>query len=276
MEKPEQKPPRHKASALYEPTEAHRRLGLPIVAWTSSKWRPHSDEARLLFRMGLKRYPAIEDILILASDHTVPERKQHALTYFLEHFDTQYANVYSPSKQDLPFVPAIRNGQKQSAKPTETFSSAGAGVMGFAILDLDYQIHASKFKLSADPPSSALVKKLLESPPGTHNDARPLFAYLAGQASSKSLIPPKVSAGARQRRGASALAHSTAACMMGGTFAAITLMPLPPELLDTVIFRSCKVAWLITLFQDSRLPTTMPLLLPELSPFSNLTVISGV
>lgn len=182
-----QKPPRYKASALYEPTEAHRQLRLPVAAWTSSKWRPQSDEARLLFRMGLKRYPSVEDILILASDHTVPERQKLALSYFLEHFDTQYASSYFPSKQDLPFVPAVRNGQKLSAKPSETFTSAGAGVMDFAILDPDYQVHASKFKLAPDPPTNALVKRLLQSPPGTHNDARPLFAYLAGQASSKSL-----------------------------------------------------------------------------------------
>lgn len=181
-----QRPTRYKASALYEPSDAHHRLNLPVVAWTSSKWRPHSDEAKLLFRMGLKRFPSVEDILIMASDHTTPERKQYALAYFLEHFDTQYASSYSPSKQDLPFVPVILGGQKGSAKPTESFSSAGAGVMGFPILHPDYQTQASKFKLAADPPTGALVKRLLSAPPGTREDARPLFAYLAGQASRES------------------------------------------------------------------------------------------
>jgi hypothetical protein len=183
-----QRPTRFKASALYEPNEAHRRLSVPIVAWTAGKWRPHSDEAKLLFRMGLKRYPAVEDILIMASDHTVPERKAYALSYFLEHFDAQYALSYSPAKQNLPFVPVIKGGQKDSAKPTESYSSAGAGIMGFAVLDPQYQMQASKFKLAADPPTSALIKKLLSSPPGTYNDACPMFAYLASQASSKCMM----------------------------------------------------------------------------------------
>lgn len=178
------RPTRYKANALYEPTEAHRKLGLPLIAWTSSKWRPQSDEAKFLFRMGLKRFPAVEDTLIMASDHTVPDRRKLALDYFLEHFEAQYASTYSPSKQDLPFVPVIKNGQKQHAKPTESFSSAGAAVMGFAILDPEYQLQANKFRLASDPPSSLLVKRLLTAPPGTHNDARPVFAYLAGQASS--------------------------------------------------------------------------------------------
>lgn len=187
-----QRPTRYRACALYEPSEAHRRLGVPIVAWTAGKWRPHSDEAKLLFRMGLKRYPAVEDILIMASDDTVPERKAYALSYFLEHFDAQYASSYSPTKQNLPFVPIIKGGQKDSAKPTESYSSAGAGIMGFPILDPQYQMQAGKFKLAADPPTSALIKKLLSSPPGTHDDARPIFAYLASQASSKSVITPVV------------------------------------------------------------------------------------
>lgn len=182
-----QRPPRYKASTLYEPTEAHRRLDLPVVLWTNSKWRSTSEEAKLLFRMGLKRYPAVEDILIMASDHTVPERQKRALAYFLEHFQAQYAAAYSPTKQDLPFVPVIIDGKKGFGKPTECFSSAGAGVMGFAILDPEYQLQASKFRLAPDPPTSALVKKLLSAPPGTHNDARPIFAYLAGQASSEFL-----------------------------------------------------------------------------------------
>lgn len=34
-------------SQLYEPTEEMRKLGLPVIAWGTSKWRSGSDEAKV-------------------------------------------------------------------------------------------------------------------------------------------------------------------------------------------------------------------------------------
>jgi hypothetical protein len=179
------RPTRYKAASLYEPNDPLRRLGVPILAWTANKWRSQSEEAKMLYKLGLRRFPAVEDILIMASDDAVPERRKLALTYFLEHFEAQYASVYAPIKQNLPFVPVLRNGQMEYAKPTESYSSPGSNIMGFPVLHPEYQLHAAKFRLPTDPTASVLVNQLLSSPPGTHDDARPIFAYLAGQASSK-------------------------------------------------------------------------------------------
>ena len=44
-QKPTGKIPRFKASDLYEPSEALRALGLPIIGWGKEhRWKPSSDE----------------------------------------------------------------------------------------------------------------------------------------------------------------------------------------------------------------------------------------
>lgn len=179
------KPKRFRAINLYEPSDTLRALDLPIVSWTSGKWKPQSEEARFLYQLGLKRLPNVEDLLIMASDESVPHRQARALQYFLEHFDSNYTTTYNPVKQDLAFVPVLQRGEKRLAKPSEAFTSAGAAVMGFSILHPEYQTQASKFRLSHHPTPTALVRALVNAPPGTHDDARPIFAYLATQASSE-------------------------------------------------------------------------------------------
>lgn len=37
---------RRKPHELYEPTDAMRELGLPVLEWDEHKWKPSSDEGR--------------------------------------------------------------------------------------------------------------------------------------------------------------------------------------------------------------------------------------
>jgi len=179
------RPIRYKARSLYEPTDALRELGLPLIAWQNSKWRATSEEARLLFSLGLKRHPDVDEILKLAADASRPERQQKALAYFLANFESVYNQPYQPSKHTYAFVPVLKNGEKAFASPADAFSSSGAAVMGFTMLHPDYQLHASKFKLSTDPKPADLVSRLVNMPPQSAGAAVPAFAYLAGQASRK-------------------------------------------------------------------------------------------
>ena len=183
------RPPRFKARSLYEPSDALRELELPIIAWSGSKWRSNSEEAKLLYSMGLKRHPDIDDILQLASEATNAVKQKRALDYFLTNYESQYASQYQPAgKHNLPFVPVLRGIKSEFAKPLEAYTSAGANVLRFATLHPAYQLQAAKFKLAADPKPAELVAALLAVPPKTKEEATPIFAYLAGQASRKSSL----------------------------------------------------------------------------------------
>lgn len=180
------RPSRYRASVLYEPSDSLRELELPIIAWTASKWRSGSEEARLLYSMGLKRYPDVDDILKIAADTTDATKQQRALDYFLANFESQYASQYQPAtKHNIPFVPVLKGETTAFVKPMEAYLSAGAKVLCFATLHPKYQMQAIKFKLASDPKPAELVSALLAAPPKTKEAATPIFAYLAGQASRK-------------------------------------------------------------------------------------------
>ena len=179
------RPDRYKARSLYEPTDALRELGLPLLAWKTSKWRSTSEEAKFLFSIGLRRHPDIEEVLGLAADTKVFDTSQKALTYFLSHFEGVYGQAYQPIKHGYAFVPILQNGMKAHVKPTEAYSSPGSAILGYPVLHPDFQLHSAKFKLASDPSPSNLVAKLVNSPPSSTATAIPIFAYLAGQASRR-------------------------------------------------------------------------------------------
>lgn len=95
---------RYPANALYAPNEVLAALGLPMIEW-KGRWRATSDEAKLLFELGLLTHPTLDVLLTLASPPTDKDIQAKALAYLLENFKTQYTLQYSPSKVKLTFLP---------------------------------------------------------------------------------------------------------------------------------------------------------------------------
>ncbi|GAA5908053.1 uncharacterized protein JCM6883_004102 [Sporobolomyces salmoneus] len=177
---------RYRAGELYEPTETFRELGLPLVDWTSSptKWRTNSDEAKLLFDLGLLRVPPVERVLQIAASSSNPETREKALRYFLDGCHTLgYGSSYAPTKHDLAFVPAISNGKEILASPTKVFGNPEAALLGFSILSPKYPAEESRFRIARDPPSSEIVAALVSSPPQDIASASKVFGYASSQVS---------------------------------------------------------------------------------------------
>jgi len=78
---------RLRADQLYEPSPVLRQLGLPLIDWGTQKWRNNSEEgkrfwkfktfifnnpslltAQFLFNLGLRRYPALEELVYLCTN----------------------------------------------------------------------------------------------------------------------------------------------------------------------------------------------------------------
>ncbi|GAA5980148.1 hypothetical protein JCM10908_001550 [Rhodotorula pacifica] len=183
---PKPKTVRYRASELYEPTDTLRELGLPILEWSEphSKWRTHSDEAKLLFELGLIRTPPVEKVLEIAAHAADSSKRDKALRYFLDGFATLgYASAYSPTKHALPFVPAVENGREVLKKPTEVFGNQEAALLGFSILSPRFATEETRFGVRRDPPTGQLVAALVANPPKAISEASKIFAYLSSQVS---------------------------------------------------------------------------------------------
>ncbi|GAA5899994.1 hypothetical protein JCM6882_007020 [Rhodosporidiobolus microsporus] len=184
--RPKPRTVRYRAGELYEPTDALRELGLPVVDWSEAqgKWRAGAEEAKLLFDLGLLRQPPVEAVLQIAAEAKDEKTREKALRYFLDGSVTMgYAKTYSPSKHALAFVPALDKGNPVLSKPTEVYGNADAALLGFRILSPKYAAEESRFGLRRDPLPQDLVAALISKPPETVAEASKVFAYLSGMIS---------------------------------------------------------------------------------------------
>ncbi|KAI0077558.1 hypothetical protein K474DRAFT_1750473 [Panus rudis PR-1116 ss-1] len=188
---------RYKASDLYEPVDSMRKLGLPVLDWgIRTKWRGNSDEARFLYKLGLRRYPDLDKILSLASgvDEAV---RPLALAYFLDNLSTKYID-YSPTKfAHIAFIPSIKGGQSYLGKPNEIFLNPVWASLGFGIIDTSKvpRDAMTKLQIREHPPSQMFVRLLQTSPPTDEKTAQTWFEALAGRVSEFSAVELKLLSG---------------------------------------------------------------------------------
>ncbi|KDQ06228.1 hypothetical protein BOTBODRAFT_39729 [Botryobasidium botryosum FD-172 SS1] len=171
------------ASQLYEPTETLRQLDLPILDWsTNSKWQTNSDEANLLFELGLNRRPGIHDLLERAAC-SYPALSKVAFRYFMNNF-LSYAPLYEATRfSKISFVPSIRpDGSPCLAKPSEVFIDSDSSIVGFLVVNPSFRpellAHSNELQLKGQPPIEAIIARLLSRPPNDHENAKQIFSYL--------------------------------------------------------------------------------------------------
>lgn len=174
---------KYKARDLYEPSPVLRELGVPILAWTATpKWRSTSDEAKFLFKLGLKKYPALKDLLILATNEN-PQIRSAALRYFFENYTKRYSHYEPEAYPSLAFIPARKaDGTAFLGKYTEVFKEQEYTIMGFSVVDpsmLSDWVH--KLKLFSAPSVDLIIPILRKSPPRDIATARRWFELLAGR-----------------------------------------------------------------------------------------------
>ncbi|KZS96620.1 hypothetical protein SISNIDRAFT_450322, partial [Sistotremastrum niveocremeum HHB9708] len=180
---PKAKRQRMKASELYEPVDAMRELGLPVLEWgTQPKWRSGSDEAKFLFQIGLRRFPILPVILDLAANSNLTIRPR-ALKYFLDHVHVHYTHYKLSNSGHIPFVPAVEaGGGTFLGPPNDVFIDPESAIFGFSVVDPSLRdIAASKLQLHKFPPTALIMKLILQEPARSVNQARNWFEALAGR-----------------------------------------------------------------------------------------------
>ena len=176
-------PKRYMARHLYEPTDTLRNLGLPILSWSEQvKWRSNSEEAKFMFDLGLQRHPSLETILTLASSQDIDKRAA-ALKYFIDNHSARYTSYQAHAFKHLAFVPALRpDGTFFLSNPTEVYSNTECAVMNFNVVGptLDKET-VVKLQIASNPPTKALLTKLLGTPPRDQALSRKYYEYLASR-----------------------------------------------------------------------------------------------
>ncbi|KAI8335578.1 hypothetical protein BC941DRAFT_430703 [Chlamydoabsidia padenii] len=151
---------RHKASSLYAPTETLRNLQLPLIDWKgngNARWRPGSDEAKFMEKLGLKSSPPLMDLLQLATPQSNNDRilQKRALTYLIDNHQS-YSTDYNINKIDLPFLPCMDG--KTYAAPKDCFTNRDATVLGFQVLHQDLILVRDKLGIRENPSPDRLIE----------------------------------------------------------------------------------------------------------------------
>ncbi|KAI3196131.1 hypothetical protein CBS147311_7633 [Penicillium roqueforti] len=173
---------RYKISELYEPKDALRALGLPVIEWPGI-YTSSSNEGKFLTMMGLKSCPsAVELVMLMSAGATEKDsRASKALSYFLEEYYTNGYVSFDISAVTVPFLPI--EGSDSLSAPKKCFTDQGAALFGFKILRNNLHPHASRLGVKAHPPMTDCLQILAKQPPTTQRDARIVFKYLAGRIS---------------------------------------------------------------------------------------------
>ncbi|RPD65851.1 hypothetical protein L226DRAFT_529987 [Lentinus tigrinus ALCF2SS1-7] len=176
------KPPRYRASELYEPLDVFRELKLPVIDWgTHPKWRSNSDEAKFLFNLGLRRYPPLAELVGLMASNDEATRNA-ARKYFFDNYATRYADYDPDAFSNVAFIPAVKGGSRCLARPHEVFSTPEWAALGFMVVDPSLRGEALiHLKVQEHPPGPRLVNLLKSTPPPTEDVARQWFTTLASR-----------------------------------------------------------------------------------------------
>lgn len=178
---------RLKPSQLYEPTEILAALKLPLLQWGESKWRSNSEEgkcnlrmdliaARMLFDLGLRRYPPLDVLLGLAAGSE--GTSSLALDYLLNNIDGHYKGFDPMTFGGIAFIPATAaTGNNTMAKPGEVFTNEACRILGFSIARHPASLphNAVRLGIPSDPPMPQLVAAFLATPERDVARARVIF-----------------------------------------------------------------------------------------------------
>ncbi|KAH7929282.1 hypothetical protein BV22DRAFT_1081369, partial [Leucogyrophana mollusca] len=175
------KKPRYRACELYEPNHILRALGLPIIDWgEKTKWKGTSEEAKFLYRLGLRRYPPL-DVLIKLCASSDTDIRNLAFKYLVDNLGSRYPDYVPEQVADVAFIPALEGSIARMGTLKEVFADPEWASLGFPVVQPAFRdVAITKLGLRTHPPSFMLVSLLEKNPPKDENAARQCFETLAG------------------------------------------------------------------------------------------------
>ncbi|KAF8131205.1 hypothetical protein EV363DRAFT_1584042 [Boletus edulis] len=170
---------RHRADELYPPVLIFRRLRLPVIKWSEkSEWSDTSSEARLLYHLGLNRFPSLSQIMELCSskDNEVQETAFKCLYSGLR---SRYQDYNPEDFRDAKFIPAENDSGRYLKKLGEVYSGTQWRALGFFVVQDRYpSVPWDQLGVRQHPPVSKILDLLEETPPRNRETARRWFEIL--------------------------------------------------------------------------------------------------
>ncbi|KAG6335719.1 hypothetical protein ID866_3377 [Astraeus odoratus] len=178
---PQKKKTRYCARDLYEPIDIFRQLNLPVLEWSGekAKWRSTSEEAKLLFRFGLRRFPPLTTVVELCTSPN-PAVREVAFKYLCNNIPTKYPEYRPEDFAKFAFIPADNEDGPHLGTIREVFANPQWKLLGFSVVQPDCQnVATSKLGVQEHPPSSMLLSLLEKTPPQNESMARQWFEILS-------------------------------------------------------------------------------------------------
>ncbi|KAL8670569.1 MAG: hypothetical protein Q9168_004897, partial [Polycauliona sp. 1 TL-2023] len=172
----------YRISELYEPNDSLRRLGLPILRW-SSKYNAQGKEAELLGRLGLRHAPPYTDLINLiatAGQSANWDLREFALKYLIENSQSKGYNTAPIAHVNVPFLP-VQGSEAKLVVPADCFTNERAAVLGFDLLREDLHKCAVLLGVPTDPPIERCIQRLTKKPPKNRRQAREMFGYMTAR-----------------------------------------------------------------------------------------------
>ena len=172
---------RFKLGDLFEPDDALRELGLPVLQWPG-RYNAYAPECKFLRLLGLRLSPSASELLELMAkakkrgDISVYEA---GLRYFIQNYHQNKYNQFDLSGLQVAFLPVQDHEKGPLARPDDCFSEPQARVLGYQIVRNDLHPHASKLGVRLNPDITDCALRLIRSPPKDQTEAKALFGYFA-------------------------------------------------------------------------------------------------
>ncbi|KAI9455535.1 hypothetical protein HD554DRAFT_273220 [Boletus coccyginus] len=174
-----------RADELYPPIDSFRQLHLPLIEWRErSEWEDAAPAAELLYRLGLRRFPSLEEIMSLCSQNTPVGTS--AFDYLCTNLQTVYPGYNSDKFRDTPFVRAKNTGGSHLETPGKVFLDNQWKTLGFSVIQhRNRERVLEELGVQRHPPSSMLLQKLEKEPPSNEEIARQWFDILSNYSAFK-------------------------------------------------------------------------------------------
>jgi hypothetical protein len=133
----------YRVSELFEPKDALRGLGLPLIQWPGppGSYRPGSAEGRFLSLLGLRAFPSVPELVEMMASDDIGLRNK-ALNYFIANHHINGYATFDLSGTEKAFLPLQGDGGRL-VSPAGCFTNEKCAILGFNILMRELIVHAN-------------------------------------------------------------------------------------------------------------------------------------
>lgn len=144
-----------KASDLYAPDPTLTKLRIPTLK--HDEWNAYSSEAKLMFALGLKRFPTAS---LLLSQGVSTKQPTIAIDYFVQHF--REAKYSTQEIKNIQFLPTTT--PQVLASPASCYTDNEVSIFGELVLSPQYETVANTLGVARSPPASKFLYQVITDP----------------------------------------------------------------------------------------------------------------